>query len=368
MLRFIHTADWQLGLKLRFIPDAGGADDRAAQLRAGRFEAVRAVAALAHDRQADAVLVAGDVFDDNQVGARLLQQARDALAAFAPIPVYLLPGNHDAATPGCALSRLQAGDHVFPLLEAAPVPLPKGATLYPCPLTQRHVLSDPTGWLPPRQPEDAIRVALAHGGVLDFGAETETPNLIDPEAVISRGIDYLALGDWHGLKQVHPRAWYSGAHEPTRFKELDPGKALVVEIDGPGAIPRVEAVPVAVSRWLRHEAQLSSEADVEALEAWFAGLPERSKTLVRLKLAGQLGLRERAALDALLERERETLAHLRLKDAALGVSPSEEDLTAFSADGFVGAAVEALVSAGDPSSTEALRRLYALWHQLEGAA
>src|SRR5579863_974416 len=93
-LRFLHTADWQLGLKLAFV-----AGDAGAVARFQRFEVVRRMAALAHERAVDAVVVAGDVFDDNAIGEDALQRARDAMAAFAPIPVLLLPGNHDAATP-----------------------------------------------------------------------------------------------------------------------------------------------------------------------------------------------------------------------------------------------------------------------------
>src|ERR1700729_1598073 len=118
-LRFLHTADWQLGLKLAFV-----AGDAGAVARFQRFEVARRLARLAKERAVDVVVVAGDVFDDNAVGEDSLQRARDALAAFAPIPVLLLPGNHDAATPDCALARLHAGAHVHALLDDEPFVLP----------------------------------------------------------------------------------------------------------------------------------------------------------------------------------------------------------------------------------------------------
>ena len=97
-----------------------------------------------------------------------------------------------------------------------------------------------------------IRIAMAHGGVIDFAqsAESETPNLIDAGRVLAAGFDYLALGDWHGLFRYGPRVWYPGAHEPTRFKEADPGHVLIVEIDGPGAEPKVTPLKVAQTHWL----------------------------------------------------------------------------------------------------------------------
>jgi len=193
MTRFLHTADWQLGLGLRFVPG-----DRGAKVRNERFEAVRRLAALAHEHEVDAVVVAGDVFDDNGVGPHTLQAARDALALFAPIPVLLLPGNHDAATPGCALSRLQGGDHVRVLLDRR-AEVVGDAAFFACPLLHRHERDDPTAWLPAREAGDAaVRVAVAHGAVLDFSETTESPNRIDAASVLARGFDYLALGDWHG--------------------------------------------------------------------------------------------------------------------------------------------------------------------------
>ena len=61
-VRLLHTADWQLGRSF-----AGIGGDAAALLREARFEAVRKIAGLATQHEVDAVLVAGDAFDGNQV-------------------------------------------------------------------------------------------------------------------------------------------------------------------------------------------------------------------------------------------------------------------------------------------------------------
>jgi DNA repair exonuclease SbcCD nuclease subunit len=368
MTRFLHTADWQLGLKLRFLDG-----DRGAKLRLERFEVVRRLAAAAHEHAVDAVLVAGDVFDDNAVGAATLQAARDALAAFAPIPVLLLPGNHDAATPESALRRLAPAehglDHVLPLLETEPLTV-ADTVYYPCPLLRRHTRDDPTRWLPPREAEEGVRVAIAHGGVLDFGESTESPNLIAAEEVLAKGFDYLALGDWHGLLRFGsagwgPRVWYPGTPEPTRFEEKQPGRALVVEIGGAGKEPTVEVLEVARSRWLTESRTLDGAAAVDELERWVKELPERSWTLLRLELDGALSLAQRARLDRLLASAGEELLTLRLDDRRLITEPSEDDLAQLRLEGFVGRAVERLreESAEEEGGSEAqgaLRLLYRL--------
>ncbi len=359
MVRFLHTADWQLGLKLAFIEG-----DRGALARMERFEVVRRLATLAKERNVMAVLVAGDVFDDNAVGRDTLQRARDVLALFKPIPVLLLPGNHDAAGPDSVLRRLEAGPHVHALLDRAPWDGVPGMRVYPCPLLRRHERDDPTRHLPTRAPEDPIRVAMAHGGLLDFD-EAETVNRIDWRAILDKGFDYLALGDWHGTLGWGPRVWYSGTPEPTRFKEKRPGHALLVEIDAPGATPRVEEVAVARTRWIARREALEDAPSVAALGAWFEGLENKSMTLVSLSLAGLVSMADRTRLDEILEKYRGSLMLLRVDDRELHDRPTDEDLDRLSGDGYLGRAIAHLrAPAGTADATQeaedALRLLYRL--------
>ena len=353
-LRFLHTADWQLGLKLAFVPGDAGA-----VARFQRFEVVERIASVAKARNVDAVVVAGDVLDDNAIGEDSLQRARDAMKPFAPIPVLLLPGNHDAATPDCALRRLRAGDHGHALLDDAPFVLPH-ARFHPCPLRQRHDRDDPTRALPRREATDPILVAVAHGALIDFTDGLESKNLIDWRAILAKGYDYLALGDWHGTLSFDPRVWYSGAPEATRFKEKRPGNVLIVEIDAPGAVPRVEEVPVARTLWIERRFDLADDAAVDEVASFFRSIALPSMTLVSVELAGHVSLGGRTKLDDVLATARETLMHLRVDDGGLHDRPSDEDLRALAADGFVGRAAELLRTLGTREAEDALRLLHRL--------
>jgi DNA repair exonuclease SbcCD nuclease subunit len=354
-MKLLHTGDWQLGLRLNFV---GG--DAAARLRAQRFDTVRRLGALAQERDVDVVVVAGDVFDDNSVGADALQQARDALAAFGDIPVVLLPGNHDPATPDSALARLQpVPESVHVALAAEPLRF-DGFEIWPCPLTARHAWEDPAAWLPPAPRDGTIRIVVAHGGALDFGQAAETPNRIDVAAVLARGYDYVALGDWHGLYRVNDRTWYAGAPEATRFKEQRPGHALVVEIDRAGELPRVEPVPVARTRWFSESFELGDDEDVAQLGSWLEALDEKSWTLVELTLEGQLSLAGRAELDALLDEYEGRIAHLRIAEDTVSAAPTADDLAMLRGEGFLGRAIEALRASDDSVDADALRSLYRL--------
>jgi 3',5'-cyclic AMP phosphodiesterase CpdA len=354
MVRFLHTADWQLGLRLNFVPGEAGA-----RLRAERFATIERIAALAREHACDAVLVAGDVFDDNGVGRDTLQQAREALAAF-DVPVVLLPGNHDPATEDSAIARVaDASEHVHAALDSAPLRF-GDLEVHPCPLTSRHQYGDPAAHLAEREASDTVRVALAHGGVLDFGETTESPNRIDPAAVIARGFDYLALGDWHGVFRYDDRVWYSGAHEATRFKEKRPGHVLIVEINGPGAVPRVTEHAVARTRWTQDRFEFAGDADLARLEAWFDAFEAPSRTLAELELDGVLSLAGRSRLDGLIADYEARLALLRIERDAIVAEPTEADLEAMRGEGFVGHALEVLRADEHEDDAAALRLMHRL--------
>lgn len=363
-MRFLHTADWQLGLKLRYLNP-----ERAAQMRLLRFQMVERIAEKARDHQCDFVVVAGDVLDDNALGRDALQQTSDALRHFGNLPVFLLPGNHDAATEDCALLRLDLQQNVQVLTRRMPVPIP-GGLLYPCPLMRRHERDDPTCWLPSRADGEGIRVALAHGGVIDFteSESSETPNLIDAEVVLAKGFDYLALGDWHGLFSYGPRVWYPSAPEPTRFKEKDPGQVLIVDIEEPGAIPAVAPIRVAQTVWRSQKAEFFGDDDLPGMHQSLEAIEVPSKTLLDLELLGNLSMGARDNLDRLLEEYSERLVHLRYDDSRLHTTPSEQDLAGMSGEGFIAQALDELRGGDGAADADALRLMYRLQQEVRNAA
>ncbi len=365
--RFVHTADWQLGRQFAHIPgDAGAA------LRNRRVEAVRAVGRLATERQADAVLVAGDAFDANAVADRTLIQMLNALESFAGDWVFI-PGNHDPALADSVWRRLRhrepPGNVHFAVTPEQPIELAGGrAIVLPAVLRHRHEIDDPTAWFDRAEtPAGAVRVGLAHGSIPELlpGA-SESPNPIALDRAETARLDYLALGDWHGTFRVDERTWYSGTPEPDRFQSRDPGNALVVAVPEPGAPPAVETVPVGYFLWHEIAEEVRGTADIEALDRKIAGLaPETGRCLVRLTLSGATDLATRTRLRECLERWRALLLHLDDRHDALIDEPSDDDLDRIDRSGFVRSAVEQLrARAGneaDPErgvATMALVRLY----------
>src|SRR5690606_3256628 len=117
------------------------------------------------------------------------------------------------------LAAIPSNAHI--ILEPAVKSFPElGFAVLAAPLTQRQTHSDLTAWFDTAEtPAGLLRVGLAHGSVQGILAEDiDSPNPMAADRVERARLDYLALGDWHGLKSNNDRAWYSGTPELERFK------------------------------------------------------------------------------------------------------------------------------------------------------
>jgi len=365
-LTLLHTADWQIGKQFAAI-----AGDAGAMLRTQRLETIRALAALAGERRVDAVLVAGDVFEDNAVSDETLRRTMNALTGFQG-PWVLLPGNHDAALAQSAWSRLRrltiVPDNVVLATAPAPIELCDGRLcVLPAPLQRRHELRDLTDYFDAVETGPGVfRVGLAHGAVRNrLPEESEAMNPISDTRADSARLDYLALGDWHGTLEIAPRTWYAGAAEPDRFRSNDPGNVLLVELGEAGMSPRVEKLRVGRFRWKQFEFSATDEASIDVLDARLGALADVADTLLRLRLSGALDLGARGQIDEVLERWRARLHHLGVDDSGLVARPSAEDIAAIGASGFVNDAIETLTHIQDdpahPDHDQAARALQVLY-------
>ena len=339
-IRFLHTADLQLGKRQDF---AEG--DAAAVLRTVRFETVERLYALAIERDAAFVVIAGDVFEHADLRPATVRRAFDAMRG--SVPVYVLPGNHDPLTPSSTyrsrLWREECPSNVQLLDARTPVEVAPGVVLLPCPLFAKNTLGDTTAHLTADfGPADAIRIGVAHGGLSTFRAGQRAAsgepgvNLVDTLRADRAKLDYLALGDWHGLLRIDERTWYAGSPEPCRFQEDDSGSVLMVEIEGPGVAPRVAPHRVAGTRWSRWTRPLSTAADVDRLDEQLDGIEDPARHLLELTLEGRLPEQAMLALDRLLERARDRLLHLRVDRSGLRTALRDDEIDALADHGWLG--------------------------------
>ncbi len=294
MLRFVHTADVQLtGTEAL---DSSQESSPWQKRRRARFEALRCLLQKAQERQAHFVLICGDLFESNLVSPVAMHEALKIFKEVAPLPVYILPGNHDPYTKGSIYQKssflASKPDNVIVLNKAEePVRMAENCLLYPCPVRQKRSLSDPTAWIPRRTEEEhsLIRLGAAHGSLRIEGKFEGDDHPIARDAWRQHDLDYLALGHWHSC-QIYDegRMAYPGTPEQTAFEESGAGQALLVSIESPGALPVIEPLAVGQLRWLTKEFEVHEplSESLQHIQNNLAQTADKENTLLRLTLTG----------------------------------------------------------------------------------
>ncbi|MDT8344914.1 MAG: metallophosphoesterase, partial [Thermohalobaculum sp.] len=341
MLRFLHTSDLHLGKRFGQMPE-----DLRGRLTEARHGALARLAAAARAAEAEAVLVAGDIFDTGTPAPATLRQALAQMAADPALSWVLLPGNHDslAADELWAEAARRCPPNVTLALSPEPLAILPGAVILPAPATTRRPGRDLTAWMDAAPtPAGALRIGLAHGAVQSFG-EDGAADVIAPDRATRAGLDYLALGDWHGQVRIDARTWYSGTPEPDRFKHQAPGRALLVALAGPGAAPQVTPVETGAFAWETRRLDLLPGEDAAArLGAALPAPAARRQTLLRLELQGRARLAGRTALAAAIAEAAPDFPLFEVRDSALAIEPEAADLDAIDRAGALRHAAETLL-------------------------
>ena len=149
-------------------------------------------------------------------------------------------------------------------------------------------------------------------------------------------IDYIALGDWHGAKQVSAKAWFAGTPELDRFPkggDHDPGNILVVEVQR-GGVPQVAKSVTASLQWHEMAFDLADDAALNELEDRLVALlgQRTNKDLLRLILTGSVGIEASNRLEQILESLSARLLRLKLVNQTL-IAPTEEEIKALTQRG-----------------------------------
>jgi DNA repair exonuclease SbcCD nuclease subunit len=359
VIKLLHTADWQIGkLFGQFEPD------EAALLAEARFTTVAHLAKFASAEGVDLILVAGDVFDAQGVADKTIHRLFNAMAGFTG-PWVMIPGNHDAGLAESVWTRAERigaiPTNVTVCLKAEPLILARPAVaLLPAPLTQRITYTDLTEWFAGADtPAGLPRIGLAHGSVQGILAEgIDSSNPIAAGRAEQGRLDYLALGDWHGTKQVDARCWYAGTPETDRFRANESGQSLLVELDGPGALPRITPIATGQFRWHDQSVALHVSSDVDQLVERIAAFGPAD--VIQLSLSGHTDLAGHRRLADAIGKARGRARSLLADLSALRLEPTDDDIAALHADGYLGDVIAELQAGQDGPDADVARDALAL--------
>ncbi len=376
MVKFLHTSDWQLGMTRHFLSE--GAQERYSQ---ARFDAIRTMGRVAKDQKCQFMLVCGDAFESNLVDRKTVARALEALKD-VPVPVFLLPGNHDplnAASVYRSSTFIERKPAQVQVIEtAASIIITEGVELVGAPWMSKRPVANPI--------EEAInalvptnkvtRICMGHGAVDTLTPDMESAGIISVAALeraIGEGkIHFVALGDRHSLTKVGggDRIRYSGTPEATDFRETQSGYAHVVEIGDGG----VTTKPVQIGQWRfieRERVDLNTPDDVETLRKSLEDIEDKERTVVRLNLVGSLSLASNGALQNHLLAAKDVFGAFDVRDDALLVLPYDTDFANLGFSGFADGTVQRLrskMAEGGDEATVAREALMLMLRLARGTA
>jgi len=173
-------------------------------------------AMLAHDPHL--FLLAGDLFDSNRATPGTIDWAMATLAAI-PIPVLMIPGNHDCLETGSIYHRYDFNSlpNVQMILAHAgeTVTVPKlDVACWGRGMVEHHRLYAPLGGLPPRPAGVRWYLAMGHGLYVPEGSDTDRSSPIHQREIDASPCDYIALGHHHAAMEIgeeHTLAAFSGS-------------------------------------------------------------------------------------------------------------------------------------------------------------
>jgi DNA repair exonuclease SbcCD nuclease subunit len=157
------------------------------------------------ETQSDLFLIAGDLFDHNEIEKQTVEFVYEQLARLS-CPTVVIVGNHDVWDERSVIRRMdfrKAGRHVTLLNEAegTQVEFPElYATVWGRCMLDHDLTNKPMAGAPPRK-DDMWHIGMAHGMYTD-DPDTQRSSLISPQEIEASGFDYLALGHVHAHRQM----------------------------------------------------------------------------------------------------------------------------------------------------------------------
>ena len=307
-MKFLHAADLHLDSPMRGLAryDAAPAEE----LRGATRRALENLVRLALAERVDAVLLAGDVYDgdwrDHNTGLFFAKQL--AVLREAGVRVFVVAGNHDAASAITRQLRLPDNVHAFPTSEPATVVAEDlGLAVHGQGYATRAVHEDLAAAYP------APLAGLCNVGLLHTsldGREGHAPYA--PCALgglVAKGYDYWALGHVHEREVASAEPWvvFPGNLQGRHANEAGPKGATLVTVED-GAVASVAHRDLDAVRWSRCAVDAAGAATAdEVLERVRGRLGEEADAAGGRLVAARVELVGRSAAHEALWRDAEAL-------------------------------------------------------------
>ncbi|MCH8815186.1 MAG: DNA repair exonuclease [Chloroflexi bacterium] len=296
--RFVHTADLHLDSPFVGLHEV---DERvASELREATFSTFDRIVDLCQEKDADFLLVAGDIYDSADRSLRAQLRFRDNLRRLSDsgIPTFVVYGNHDPLNRWSATLEWPEQTHTFGGDEVTSAPVVRNGE----PIAYIYGISYPTRDVRTnlakrfrRTDDGPFAIGLLHCNVGDdTGHEPYAPCTLDD--LTRSGMDYWALGHVHNhriLSSKKPMVLYPGNPQGRSPRELGPRGCYVIDVDT-GGHPSAEFVRVDTISWFSEAVSIddldTDEALISAVEATCQQMREQAEgrpAIGRITLTGR---------------------------------------------------------------------------------
>ena len=277
---FLHCADIHLGTPMKGV----GKMPRKLRdrLREAPAAALGRLVSAAIDKEVDALLIAGDLYDAGDRNLSAQVRLRDELRRLdeAGIRTLIVAGNHDPLGSLCRGVKLPDSVHLFDA-EPRPVVLTRDrevlAYVYGASYPKSATYSNLAAEFP--RPNGPFNIAILHTNVGDrSGFARYAPCTMDD--LTSAGYDYWALGHVHTRETLNARK--PVIHYPGNTQGLHTGEpgargATLVEVAEGGAVS-LTPVWTDVVRWHRARTSIDDMAAMEDLVGAFGEIAGRLRS------------------------------------------------------------------------------------------
>jgi DNA repair exonuclease SbcCD nuclease subunit len=294
VLKFLHAADIHLDSPLLKLNAYEGAP--ASEMRGATRRAFENLVQTAIGAKVDFVLIAGDLYDgdwkDYNTGLYLVAQLSKLRAA--GIQVFIVAGNHDAASSITRSLRLPDNARLFPADRPATFRLNAlDVAVHGQSFGNPAVRTDLSRTYPPAVP-GCFNIGLLHTAATGReGHEPYAPCTLD--GLREMGYDYWALGHVHRREVLleGPPVVFAGNTQGRHARETGPKGCFLVSVDGAGQAT-LDFKPLDVVRWEAATVDASqAESGHDVLDRFHANLSKQLElnadalTVLRVMVQGE---------------------------------------------------------------------------------
>lgn len=258
---------------------------------------------LALEIQADALLCAGDLYENERFSPDSGAFLRTTFERLHPTPVFLAPGNHDWLGPQSlyARERWSPNVHTFGESRLTPFALADGLTLWGA---AHHAPANTDSFLDRfRVDRGGVNLALFHGSERHWLAQQESGKVahapFDAADIERAGLSHAFVGHFHTPRDAAHHT-YPGNPEPLSFGEAGERGLVIADIGDDGTVTRHRR---RVSETQLHDLQVDvsgCRSGAEARERVAAALVDR-RGLARVTIGGELDASVDLSLDDLAD-------------------------------------------------------------------